>query len=92
MNRVVHKLQPTIPVIPQLKRVAAYARVSNDKESMVESLVAQVGYYSAHIQRNPQWIYVGVYADVDTPYGQNPKVSWSIISEQLSAPTGKYNS
>ena len=63
MNRVVHKLQPTIPAIPQRMRVAAYARVSNDKESMVESLVAQVGYYSAHIQRNPHWIYVGVYAD-----------------------------
>ena len=63
MNRVVHKLKPTIPAIPQRKRVAAYARVSNDKESMVESLAAQVGYYSAHIQRNPQWNYVGVYAD-----------------------------
>ena len=63
MNRVVRKLKPTIPAIPQRMRVAAYARVSNDKESMVESLVAQVGYYSAHIQRNPQWIFVGVYAD-----------------------------
>ena len=63
MNRVIHKVQPTIPAIPQRKRVAAYARVSNDKESMIESLAAQVSYYSAHIQRNPQWIYVGVYAD-----------------------------
>lgn len=63
MNRVIHKVQPTIRAIPQRKRVAAYARVSNDKESMVESLAAQVGYYSAHIQRNPQWNYVGVYAD-----------------------------
>ncbi|PKM40913.1 MAG: recombinase family protein [Firmicutes bacterium HGW-Firmicutes-9] len=63
MNRVIHKVQPTIRAIPQRKRVAAYARVSNDKESMVESLAAQVSHYSAHIQRNPQWIYVGVYAD-----------------------------
>ena len=63
MNRLIHKVQPTIPAIPQRMRVAAYARVSNDKESMVESLAAQVGYYSAHIQRNPQWIYIGVYAD-----------------------------
>lgn len=63
MNRVIHKVQPTIPAIPQRKRVAAYARVSNDKESMIESLAAQVSFYSAHIQRNPQWIYVGVYAD-----------------------------
>jgi len=63
MNRVIHKVQPTTPAIPQRMRVAAYARVSNDKMAMVESLAAQVSYYSAHIQRNPQWIYVGVYAD-----------------------------
>ena len=54
MNRVIHKVQPTIPAIPQRMRVAAYARVSNDKMAMVESLAAQVSYYSAHIQRNPQ--------------------------------------
>ncbi len=30
---------------------------------MIESLAAQVSYCSAQIQRNPQWIYVGVYAD-----------------------------
>ena len=63
MSRVIYKVQPKIQAIPQRKRVAAYARVSNDKDSMVESLAAQVSHYSAHIQRNPQWIYVGVYAD-----------------------------
>jgi DNA invertase Pin-like site-specific DNA recombinase len=30
---------------------------------MIESLVAQVGYYRTHIQRNPEWQYIGVYAD-----------------------------
>jgi len=63
MARVIHTRKPTIPAIRPRTRVAAYARVSNDKESMIESLAAQVSYYSAHIQRNPQWIYVGVYAD-----------------------------
>ena len=63
MNRVIHKVQPTISAIPQRKRVAAYARVSSDKDSMIESLAVQVGYYSVYIQRNPQWIYIGVYAD-----------------------------
>lgn len=63
MNRVINKVQSTIPVIPQRKRVAAYARVSSDKDSMIESLAAQVGYYSTNIKRNPRWIYVGVYAD-----------------------------
>ena len=40
MNRVINKVQSTIPVIPQRKRVAAYARVSSDKDSMIESLAA----------------------------------------------------
>lgn len=30
---------------------------------MIESLAAQVGCYRTHIQRNPEWQYVGVYAD-----------------------------
>jgi len=30
---------------------------------MIESLAAQVGYYRSYIQRNPEWHYVGVYAD-----------------------------
>jgi DNA invertase Pin-like site-specific DNA recombinase len=54
---------PTIPAIQPRKRVAAYARVSIEKDSMIESLAAQVGYYRTHIQRNPEWKYVGVYAD-----------------------------
>jgi len=54
---------PTIPAIQPRKRVAAYARVSIEKETMIESLAAQVGYYRTHIQRNPEWQYVGVYAD-----------------------------
>lgn len=63
MARVIHTRKPTIPAIRSRTRVAAYARVSNEKESMIESLAAQVSYYSTYIKRNPQWIYVGVYAD-----------------------------
>jgi site-specific DNA recombinase len=63
MARVIYTRKPTIPAIQPRTRVAAYARVSNDKESMIESLAAQVGYYCTYIKRNPQWIYVGVYAD-----------------------------
>jgi len=54
---------PTIPASQPRKRVAAYARVSIEKETMIESLAAQVGYYRTHIQRNPEWQYIGVYAD-----------------------------
>lgn len=47
----------------QQKRVAAYARVSIDSERMLHSLSAQISYYSGYIQKHPQWIYAGVYAD-----------------------------
>jgi len=63
MARTIHTRMPTIPAIQPRKRVAAYARVSIEKETMIESLAAQVGYYRTHIQRNPEWQYVCVYAD-----------------------------
>ena len=52
--------------VSQLKpklRVAAYARVSMETEMLHHSIAAQVSYYSSLIQRNPEWTYVGVYAD-----------------------------
>ena len=33
-----------LPSIPKLKRVAAYARVSSEKDSMLHSLYQQVSY------------------------------------------------
>lgn len=56
----------TIPVKPAFKhltRVAAYARVSTGKDAMLQSLAAQVSYYSDLIQHHPGWCYAGVYAD-----------------------------
>ena len=50
-------------VLPIRKKVAAYARVSSGKDSMLHSLSAQVSYYSELIQNNPNWQYIGVYAD-----------------------------
>ena len=53
-----------VPVqLPVRKRVAAYARVSMEKDAMLHSLAAQVSYYSERIQRNPEWEYAGVFAD-----------------------------
>lgn len=51
------------PILPRPKRVAAYARVSSGKESMLHSLAAQVDYYSTYIRHHPGWEYVGVYTD-----------------------------
>ncbi|MDD4803119.1 MAG: recombinase family protein [Syntrophomonas sp.] len=63
MDRIITKV--THPVSPLLakSKVAAYARVSSGKDAMLNSLAAQVSYYSKLIQQRPDWEYVGVYAD-----------------------------
>lgn len=65
MKKTITKLQPSPALLKrnQRKRVAAYARVSSDKDAMLHSLAAQVSYYSNLIQAHPDWEYVGVYAD-----------------------------
>jgi DNA invertase Pin-like site-specific DNA recombinase len=57
------KIEPQIPALPTRKKVAAYARVSMETERLHHSLSSQVSYYSELIQKNPEWEYVGVYAD-----------------------------
>lgn len=59
----VTKLEPSAPVIKPRKRVAAYARISKESERMNHSLSAQVSYYNEKIQKNPDWLFAGVYAD-----------------------------
>ena len=61
--RKVSKIEPISPSLPTRKKVAAYARVSMETERLNHSLSAQVSYYSELIQANPEWEYVGVYAD-----------------------------
>lgn len=63
LQKTVRKLDVRKSVIPIIKRVAAYARVSDGKDTMIHSLSAQVSYYSEMIQKTPGWKYVGVYAD-----------------------------
>ena len=63
MTRIIHKMEPKMTMLPKRKRVAAYCRVSTEKESMLNSLSAQVSHYSGYIQSNPFWEYAGVYAD-----------------------------
>lgn len=49
--------------LPKVIRVAAYARVSSDKDAMLHSLSSQVSYFSKMIQSHDSWKYVGVYSD-----------------------------
>lgn len=62
MKRKITKIEPLLQPM-NLKRVAAYARVSTTKDAMLHSLAAQVSYYSDFIQSHPEWEYIGVYAD-----------------------------
>ncbi len=45
------------------KRVAAYARVSTLTDNQEDSFETQVDYYTRFIQANPEWEFVGVFAD-----------------------------
>lgn len=45
------------------KRVAAYARVSTEQDEQQSSYEAQVDFYTRHIQSNPNWEFVAVFAD-----------------------------
>lgn len=61
---------PEVTFIPAVKRidseklrVAAYARVSDAKDAMVNSLEAQVEYFQQHIVANPEWELVDIYVD-----------------------------
>lgn len=59
----ISRIEPVLPALAGRKKVAAYARVSKDTERLMNSVSAQVSYYSAFIQNNPEWEYAGVYAD-----------------------------
>ncbi|WP_052661248.1 recombinase family protein [Clostridium aceticum] len=47
----------------EIKRVAAYCRVSTNHEEQLNSYQAQVSHYTALIQNNPEWELIEVFAD-----------------------------
>ncbi|HCC35351.1 MAG TPA: recombinase family protein [Ruminococcaceae bacterium] len=59
----IRQINQPAPVIPKPKRVAAYARVSSGKETMLHSLSAQISYYSDLIGKHPEWEYARVFVD-----------------------------
>ena len=46
-----------------VRKVAAYARVSTDNEEQLTSYNAQVSYYTDYIKANKEWSFAGVYTD-----------------------------
>ena len=63
MERTIQLVQPMKLAERKLLRVAAYARVSCDKDAMKHSLAAQISYYNEYIQRRIDWAFAGIYAD-----------------------------
>ncbi len=70
MERKVTIIEPTAQkmaeinaISPQKLRVAAYARVSTEQDEQQSSYEAQVDFYTRHIKSNPDWEFVGVFAD-----------------------------
>ena len=61
--RIEKQSLPKISDRLQLKRVAAYARVSTASEEQLNSVEAQKSYYKDYIQKNKDWIYAGLYTD-----------------------------
>ena len=54
---------PASPKKPKITRVAAYARVSSDKDAAFHSLEAQTEYYQNYIAAHPDWELVAIYSD-----------------------------
>ena len=59
---IIQTIEP-IQVMPAAKRVAAYARVSTNKEQQEESYETQKAVYQKMIEETPGWEFAGIYAD-----------------------------
>ncbi len=65
MVKEVVKLTPRIFKLPKIKkiRVAAYARVSTEKDEQHNSLEAQKAYFTKYIKERDDWQFAGLYYD-----------------------------
>ena len=54
---------PEKPTERSITRVAAYARVSADKDAAFHSLEAQTEYYEEYVKAHPGWELVDIYSD-----------------------------
>jgi len=63
VEKTIKRVDRKLPKQEKLTRVAAYCRVSSDKDAMLHSLSAQISYYSDKIQHHIGWVYAGAYVD-----------------------------
>ena len=74
-RRVVTRIEPTrrafgmTPIsIPEMRKVAGYARVSTDNEEQENSYEAQVRYFTNYIQNHEGWTIAGMYTEEERSY------------------------
>ncbi|HOH95417.1 MAG TPA: recombinase family protein, partial [Bacilli bacterium] len=59
-----HKIDTSLTKTNKTKlRVAAYARVSTDEDDQVNSFKSQIDEYTERITSNPDWDFIGMFAD-----------------------------
>ena len=51
------------------RRIGVYVRVSTDSSDQQNSYASQIGYYTAMIEKHPEWELVDVYADAPVIIG-----------------------
>lgn len=71
-----------LPKLKKLIRVAAYARVSTQKDAMLHSLSQQIDYYKDLIKKNPNWSFAGVYADEAFTGTKNNRPQFQLLIEE----------
>ena len=65
----IHKIESTqvnssiIQPVKRLTRVAAYCRVSTEADEQANSYEAQITHYTEEIEKHPDWINAGIFAD-----------------------------
>lgn len=74
MNTAVKEVQVIKATITGEKtekiRVAAYCRVSTDKDDQLNSFFAQMRYYRDYVRGNDRMVLVDIYADEGIIYGE----------------------
>lgn len=68
--------------LPKLLRVAAYARVSRNKESLLHSFNNQVEHYRTYIKSRKDYIFKGVYADLGISGTKEDRVEFNKLIEK----------
>ena len=63
MERIINEVKFNNINDNKIINVAAYARVSVDKDTMHHSIMAQIDYYKKLIENNPKWHLVDIYVD-----------------------------